>query len=88
MNHYEHRCNLCLNNSYISKHYAYYVRTTKDINKDRCVTNLTICDTCLNKIKDDIEILSNDINLSEIPFKLKHGKHLWYYEYNLYKSRF
>ena len=50
---------------------------------------LDIIDDIFNKKKeDDIFILSSDVESDSVPFKLLPNKHLTYYEYTKFKSRF
>ena len=81
-------CNLCLKTCSSVIAFSYYTRESKDIKTGRYLTNLYICELCIWNIQDDIFILSNDKNLESVPFKLLPNKHLTYYEYTKYKSRF
>ena len=80
-------CQLCLVYSNDYKYYAWYTKTTNDYKTGRCITNLKICNACIKKIDNDIEILSLD-ELDEIPFKLKMGKQFEYHEINKFIGKF
>ena len=80
-------CQICLLLSSKIKFYAWYTKNTNDYKTSRCITNLKICDSCIKKIDNDIEILSLDA-LDEIPFKLKMGKQFEYHEINKFIGKF
>ena len=81
-------CNLCLKTCPSVVAFSYYTRESKDIKTGRHLTNLYICELCVCSIQNDIFILSNDENLESVPFKLLPNKHLTYYEFTKYKSKF
>ena len=81
-------CNLCLNTRSSVTSFSYYTRESKDIKTGRYLTNLYICEQCVWDIQNDIFILSSDVESDSVPFKLLPNKHLTYYEYTKFKSRF
>ena len=81
-------CNLCVKSCPSVIAFSYYTRESKDIKTGRYLNNLYICELCICNIKDDIYILSDDKNLDSVPFKLLPNKHLTYYEFTKYKSKF
>jgi hypothetical protein len=80
-------CNLCLKNCSVDA-FTYFSRESKDIKTGRQITDMYICELCIDNIKDDIYILSDDENLHSVPFKLLPNKHLIYYEFTKFTSRF
>ena len=81
-------CNLYLTTSPSVTSFSYYTRESKDVQTGRYLTNLYICELCVCAIQNDIFILSSDEESDSVPFKLLPHKHLCYYEYNRFKSRF
>ena len=80
-------CQLCVLYTNQIKYYGWYTKNTENYKTGRCITNLKICDACIEEIKDDIEILTLDV-LDEIPFKLKMGKQFEYSEVNKFIGKF
>ena len=70
----EELCQLC-SNYYTKKikDYGLYTKDSNDHKTGRWITNLLICDTCIKKNTDNIEILSISA-LDQIPFKIKRDK--------------
>ena len=81
-------CNLCLTTSPSVTSFSYYTRESKDVQTGRYLTNLYICELCVCAIQNDIFILSSDKESDSVPFKLLPNKHLAYYEFTKFKSRF
>ena len=81
-------CNLCLKTCPSAIAFSYYTRESKDVQTGRYPTNLYICEQCVWDIQNDIFILSSDVESDSVPFKLLPNKHLTYYEYTKFKSRF
>ena len=81
-------CNLCLKTCSSVVAFSYYTRESNDIKTGRYLTNLYICELCVCNIQNDIFILSDDEDLESVPFKLLPNKHLTYYEFTKYKSKF
>ena len=81
-------CNLCLTTSPSVTSFSYYTRESKDVQTGRYLTNLYICELCVCAIQNDIFILSSDEESDSVPFKLLPHKHLTYYEFTKFKSRF
>ena len=81
-------CNLCLKICSSVIAFSYYTRESKDIKTGRYLTNLYICELCVCNIQNDIFILSSDEESDSVPFKLLPNKHLSYYEFTKFKSRF
>lgn len=68
-------CQLCVYYSDEIKHYGWYSKDSKDHETGKWITNLLICNSCIKKNADAIEILSIS-TLDEIPFKLKKGNQI------------
>ena len=81
-------CKLFLNTCSSVTSFSYYTRESKDVQTGRYLTNLYICELCVCNIQNDIFILSSEEELSSVPFKLLPNKHLIYYEFTKFKSRF
>ena len=81
-------CNLCLNTCSSVTSFSYYTRESKDVQTGRYLTNLYICELCVCAIQNDIFILSSEEESESVPFKLLPTKHLSYYEFTKFKSRF
>ena len=81
-------CNLCLKTCPSVIAFSYYTRKSKDVQTGRYLTNLYICELCVWDIQNDIFILSSDVESDSVPFKLLPNKHLTYYEFTKFKSRF
>lgn len=81
-------CNLCLKTCSSVVAFSHYTRESKDIKTGRYLTNLYICEKCVWDIQNDIFILPSDVESDSVPFKLLPNKHLTYYEYTKFKSRF
>ena len=68
-------CQLCTQYTDKIKHYGWYTKDSKDYNTGKWITNLLICNSCINENANNITILSISA-LDEIPFKLKINKEI------------
>ena len=68
-------CQLCTQYTHEIKHYGWYTKDSKDYQTGKWITNLLICNSCINENANNITILSISA-LDEIPFKLKINKEI------------